>query len=245
MRQALHYFAAGLGVIVVLFILGIGLPWANISWGRIIFDSPRTITVTGSAQREEANQLASFSAGVEAANLDKQAALTAVQQQMEKLVADLKAANIPQADIKTSNVSVWQSQDPVPMDNGRTSTKPGEWRVNNTIEVIVRDVKMTEKVLQILNSSGATNVYGPNYRADETQKGNDLLAKAVEDARAKADAVAAAQNVSVVRVLSITEGSAAGGVFPMALKDGAGGGGPVLPGTSTISTSATVVFEVK
>ncbi len=247
MKQALNFFAGGLGLFIVLFILGMGLPWREISWGRMTFDPPRTITVTGTAQREEANQLASFSAGVEATNLDKQIALTAVQEQMEKLISDLKTAGVPEADIKTQNVSVWQSQDPVPMNNGRTSTKPGEWRVNNTIDVTIRDVAMTEKVQQILNASGATNVYGPNYRADDSQTGDDLLAEAVEKARAKAEAIASARNMRLVKIISIVEGGTNGGMIPYAAmeKGAGGGGGPVLPGTSTVGASATVVFEVR
>jgi uncharacterized protein len=247
MKQVANYFLAGLALLVVLFIMGVGLPWNTITWGQIITKQPNTITVVGTAEKQEANQLASFSAGVEAANLDKAIALNQVQQQMESLIADLKEAGIPEADIKTQNVSVWQSQDQVPMPNGRASTKPGEWRVNNTVEVTVRDATQTEQIQQVLNNSGATNVYGPSYRTDESQNGDDLLALAVANARSKAEAVAQAQNMKIVRVVSVNEGGSTGGIMPMAMdaKGLGGGGGPILPGTSTISSSAIVVFEVR
>jgi uncharacterized protein YggE len=246
MRYAVSFFVGGVGLLVALFIFGVGLPWQTITWGRIITSQPNTITVVGTAERQETNQLASFSAGVEAANLDKQVALTQVQQLMDTLIADVKLAGIPEADIKTQNVSVWQSQDPVPAINGRVSTKPGEWRVNNTIEVTVRDATKTEQIQQVLNNSGATNVYGPSYRTDDSQTGEDLLAMAVANAREKADQVAAAQGMKVVKVLNITEGGSTGGVVvPYAMEAKGMGGGPILPGTSTISSSAVVVFEIR
>ncbi len=66
------------------------------------------------------------------------------------------------------------------------------------------------------------------------------------DAKEKAEIIAKASGRKLGKVLTVTEGSAGSNLLPMyAAKEGMGGGASVEPGTSTVSKSMTVTFELK
>jgi len=233
-------------VMVSLIVLGVLwiLPLDGLEWGSINLGVDRTISVTGTAQREEKNQLASFSAGVEAVSANKESAITEVNEKMEAIIASLKESGIAEADIQTQSMSVYQDQESY-YENGAQRYRPGQWRVSNTVEVTVREVDAVSQINDMLAKSGATNVYGPNYRTDDSQTGDDLLSLAVADAQQKAETLAKSQNLKLGKIQQITEMGATN-VYPI-MYDRAmgGGGGPAEAGTSTLSKTVSVTFEIK
>ncbi len=233
-------------VVVSLIVLGVLwiLPLDGLEWGSINLGVDRTISVTGTAQREEKNQLASFSAGVEAVNANKETAVSEVNQKMEEIITMLKDSGIAEADIQTQSMSVYQDQESY-YENGAQRYRPGQWRVSNTVEVTVREVDAVSQINDMLTKSGATNVYGPNYRTDDSQTGDDLLSLAVADAQQKAQALAKSQNLKLGKIQQITE-MGASNVYPI-MYDRAmgGGGGPAEAGTSTLSKTVSVTFEIR
>lgn len=235
--------SAVVGLIIVLAICW-ALPLEKINWGSINLGSNRTISVTGMAQREEANQLASFTAGVDSVNLDKETAVTEVNKKMDDIITSMRGLGIEEGDIQTQSMSVYQEQE-VFYENGVQRTRPGQWHVGNSIEVTVRDVSQVSEVNGVLNSSEATNVYGPNFRSDETQTGDDLLGEAVADAQTKAESLAQSQNLKLGKILQITETGAVSNYPIMYDRAMGGGGGPAEPGTSTLSKSVSVTFEIR
>lgn len=221
------------------------LPLEQIKWGSVQVDASRTISVTGTAQRDEKNQLASFSAGVESVKAQKDSAIAEVNEAMEEIIVSLKEFGIAEADIQTQSMSVYQDQESY-FENGAQRYRPGQWRVSNTVEVTVREVDAVSQINDLLTKSGATNVYGPNFRTDDSQSGDDLLSDAVSDAREKAEQLAESQNLKLGKVIQIVE-LGAQSVYPMMLERGFGGGAgaPVEPGTSTLSKTVSVTFEIK
>ncbi len=240
MKKTLSIVVFSLIILGVLWIL----PLDGLEWGSINLGVDRTISVTGTAQREEKNQLASFSAGVEAVNANKETAVSEVSQKMEEIIALLKDSGIVEADIQTQSMSVYQDQESY-YENGAQRYRPGQWRVSNTVEVTVREVNAVSQINDMLAKSGATNVYGPNYRTDDSQKGDDLLSLAVADAQQKAETLAESQNLKLGKIQQITE-MGASNVYPI-MYDRAmgGGGGPAEAGTSTLSKTVSVTFEIK
>lgn len=117
---------------------------------------------------------------------------------------------------------------------------------SNTIEITLHDVSKASGLTDILNK-GATNVYGPNLTVDPNNQttGNDLLAKAIQDARTKAEAMAKAGNQTVGKMINVVEG---GNSYPVpylsaaSLKDTSA---PIQPGTSNLYKSVTVTFEIR
>lgn len=231
-------------LIVLLAAVAFLVPWNLINWGRISVLPAATITVTGEAQLDKKSQLASFSAGVTAYNDDKQKAVDEVNTKMEKIIAAVKAFGIAEADIKTQSVSV--NQNAVELQRYPTTTKPGQWIANNTIEIKLRDVGKTSTLTDLLNSSGATQVYGPSFGLDSADKSSEgeLLKKAIDNAQEKAEVVAQASGKRLGPIITVSE-SGGRGIYPAAALEKADTSAPIEPGTQTTSKSVTVVFELK
>src|SRR5258706_12838262 len=177
------------------------LPIDKVNWGRISILPAATITVTGTSQSDVANETAGFSATVTAVNADKQTAVNEVNTKMAALIKSIKDFGIADADIKTENVSVYQMPvSPVPVpQNGSAQTliypvppvaggsQGGDWQASNSITITLKDVSKASLLSDLLNQSGATNVYGPNLAVGKNTSATDasLLARAVIDARHK------------------------------------------------------------
>lgn len=232
--------------VILLFLGAYFIPWENVNWGSVTMSPVRTVTVTGEATKQESNQLASFSAGVDAVNANKETAIAEVNKKMSDLTEALKTFGIPEADIRTQNMSVYQEQESYYAEDGVQRSRPGQWRVNNSLDITLRDVSQVTAMNDLLVKSGATNVYGPNYRTDDTQKGDDLLNEAVKNARIKAEALAESQGAVLGSVLQVVE-SGSVNTMPMYRDMGGMGGGGVqsFPGTTTLSKSVSVTFEIK
>lgn len=255
-----------LGTVIILAIAFMILPLDRVNWGRISVLPAATITVTGSATGDVSNQMANFGATVMATNADKQTAVNAVNQAMTTLINSVKNMGIADGDIKTQQVSVYQlpaTPAPVPLQGGAISGSAGstviqpmppypirggggDWQASNSITITLRDVSKASTLTDLLQSSGATSVYGPNFTTGENNSSdNDLLTKAVADAKSKAEVIAKAGGQTIGRMINVQESSASP-IYPLAMaKEASGTSAPLQPGTSTLSKSVTVVFELK
>lgn len=121
-------------------------------------------------------------------------AMTSVQQK-------IAATGIPREAIRTTGYSVQQEFD---FPNGRRV--PREFVARNGVEIRVDAVEKTGEVLDALVGAGATTVSGVRFDLkDRTAVERDALRHAVEDARARADAMAAGAGRTVDRVLRIDD----------------------------------------
>ncbi len=223
-------------------------PWQDLKWGSLKMAQERTITVSGEAMRQEQNQVAQFSAGVRAIEDDKEVAIEKVNQAVAEIIKRVKDFGVKEEDIKTQSLSVHQTEDRYwDEDSGSYKDRSGQWRVNNTVEITLREVDRVSQMTDLLSESGATNVYGPNLRVDSSQKlGDGLLSLAVADARNKAEGLANQMGVRLGEVVRVVEEGTTSdrSVVPL-MEAGAGGGAPIEPGSTRVSKSVTVVFEIK
>lgn len=222
------------------------VPWRNVNWGKISYVPAETITVTGEAKSFEKNQIASYNAGVDAVNDNKDLAIKDVNDKVGAIIKAVKEFGVSEADIKTQSLNIYQNEE-MYYDNGVQKSRKGQWRVNNNIEIILRDVSKASALADTLNNSGATNVNGPNFRMDDTtQAERGLYDVAMKDAREKAEIIAKASGRSLGKVLTVNEGSANGSVVPMSAQDSRGGGGaPVEVGSGTVYKTLSVSFDMK
>lgn len=241
-------FLTGIMIAAIVLAILFFFPWKMITWGKIVMSPERMVTVTGYAESKEKNQIANYSAGVNAVKDNKDEAVKEVNDKIAAITAAVKDFGVDPSDIQTQSMSVYQRQESY-YDNGVQKSKPGQWDVNNTISVTLRDVNRASAMADLLTKSGATNVYGPNFQLDTSVKAEDsLMADAIADARIKADAMAKASGTSLDKVISVNEGSSGSLIYPMyAAKDGMGGGGGVSvePGSTKISKTVTVVWSLK
>jgi len=121
-------------------------------------------------------------------------AMTAVQQ---KLVE----AGIQKEAIRTTGYSIQQEFD---FTNGRRV--PRDYLAHNGIEIRLDGVDRVGEILDLVVQAGATSVVGVRFDIkDRTMLERDVLMHAVEDARARADSLAAGAGRTVDRVIHIDD----------------------------------------
>lgn len=232
-------------IVVVIGLVVYFLPKMN--WGQIKWLPAETVTVSGEAKSIQQNQIASFTAGVDAVNDSKDNAVKEVNSKMDSLIKGAKDFGISGADIKTQSLSFYQNEE-MYYDNGVQKSRKGQWRVSNSIEITLREIDKVGSMADMLASSGANNVYGPNFQFDDTSEfENSLFEQALKNAKTKAETIATASGRKLGKVISVNEGLGGGNIFPMYAKTMAegGGGAPIQPGSGTVSKSITGVFELK
>lgn len=221
------------------------IPWKSVKWGSLEFAPSSTISVSGYSESKEKNQIAKYSAGVNRVSDNKDEAISYINQKVEEIISSVKSFGVSSDDIKTQNISIYQQEETY-WEEGRQKSRPGQWRVSNNVEITLRDVDRASELANLLTSSGATNVYGPNFSLDDTKKAEtDLLQAAVEDAKTKAEILAESSGKKLGDIISINEGVVSS-VVSMPIGDAGGGGGaPTQPGTGTVSKTVVVSFELK
>jgi uncharacterized protein len=236
-----------IGVVVLVLILVWIVPWNRVNWGKITWQPSEVITVTGEAKSQEKNQIASYTAGVEAVNDKKEEAVKEVNTKIEALIKAVKEFGIKDADIKTQNMSIYQDEQSY-YDNGVQKSRKGQWRVNNSVEIILREIDKASALTDLVTKSGANNVWGPNFSMDDTNKiEKGLYDMAIKDAREKADSIAKASGRTLGKVLSVNDGGTSSN-YPMyatKMDSGMGGGAVTEPGSTTVYKNLTVIFELK
>ena len=207
------------------------------SYTVLEFRPTSTVTVSGEAKSEQKSQVATFNAGVMVVSDNKENAVSEVNTKMEAIVASVKEFGIDEKDVKTQNLSIYQQEQP----------RVGEWRVSTDISIKLREVDKANDLADLLTQSGATSVYGPSFTVDDTEEAEaGLVDQAIKNAREKAEAIAAASGGKLGKVMSVTEGTAGSGFYPIAERSMSGGGGAALePGSQTVSKTVTVVFELE
>lgn len=209
-------------------------------------EAPRSISVTGDGKASVTPDIALASVGVESRDVDISKAVDDNISKTAAVVAAIKAQGVKEADIQTSNFSVyWQET----YDTTGQPTGQGRYIVNNAVSVTVREIPKLGSILGDALTAGANSVGGVNFSVeDPTAALQEARTKAVANARAKAEEIALGLDIKVGKVLSVNE---YGATIPMAMDKGyaagMGGGGavPVSAGTYEVTMTISVVFEIQ
>lgn len=232
-------------LLVTLPLVGLALVGKYLGWGFIETKTQNRVVVTGVAKEQQTSQVATINAGVMVLRDSKEEAVNEVNTTIGNIIEAIKDQGVSEKDVKTTGMSVYQEEEMIP---GTQRRQPIGWRVSNNIEVKVRDLGMVEPVMGLLTSMGATNVNGPYYSVEEQEDGLDesLRKSAFEDAKRKAEQMAELSGRKLGRVLSIQDGGSVSGVNPLYDRAmGLGGGGGFEPGSSQVSRSLVVEFELR
>ena len=200
------------------------------------------LSVVGSGEAKGAPDIARASIGIEVRADAAEAATQQANERMSAVLAAIKAAGVPETDLRTHDFSVSFERDytppqPVvsapapaaPSKGARTAATTavapeappasavprGSYRVSNTVEVTVRDVSKVSAVLSAATSAGANNVWGINFDVSDREP---LHSKARElaIARAKQSAAQLAQltGVTLGRIITIDDQADVGQIQP-------------------------------
>jgi uncharacterized protein len=193
------------------------------------------ITVTGTGTVQTVPDRAEFALGVQSQGPTAREALAANSQRMRRVLAALDAAGVAKGDVQTQDVSVSRSYP----DDG--------YSADNSVSITIRDLAQAGSILDAASNAGANNVYGPTLtRSNQDELQAKALREAVDNARAKARALAEAAGVHLGSVTAITES----GAEPMPYYDVALAKrtptpeAPIEPGKQEIQANVRVTFAI-
>ena len=194
------------------------------------------LTVQGMAFVVSVPDRAELSFGVESQGQTAKAALAANAAEMRRVIAAARAAG--GTELKTQSVSL------SPRYNEQNEVQA--FVATNTVSATVKEIAKAGALIDAAVNAGANQVYGPSLsRGDQSELYRNALKAAVADARASAQALAMAANLSLGRITAIVEGGGSA-PQPYAVADKAmeAGSTPIEPGTQQISAVVSVTFSV-
>ncbi len=228
--------------VVVLGLLAACTPLA----GRSNAEVTRSVSVNGFGKVTIVPDIAIINVGVRTEAEVITDALEGNTAQANAIARALKDLGIEEKDIQTSNFNIY------PNDRWNPMTGEVEGRsfvVENTVNVTVRDLPGLGQVLNVVVDAGANSIYGITFNVEDRSaaiaEARDL---AIQDAKAKAGAIADSAGVQLGEIISISvfEGSA---YYPY--YDGMGGGAaleaaavPISAGTLTIIMESNLTYAI-
>lgn len=205
-----------------------------------------TINVSGSGMASNTPDIADIQLGVETVNDDAAQAISESTTKMKAVLDAVKALGIEDKDIQTVNYNMWVEQ----IYDRETGIPTGQVRyhVTNQVSVRLRDLTQAGKLLENALAAGANNVgsitFGVN---DATELQKQARAAALENARAKAEELAAGLGIRVGKVRQVSEYIPGNNPVPIVARDmGMGGAGdvPIATGAHNVTVEVQVVFDI-
>ena len=231
MKRLLLAVAAGLTVVALAG--AIGLP--DLAGAQDAPAASDTITVSGVGTVKTVPDEAQMSFGVETRRPTAQAAIAANADAMRKVINALRQAGA--REIATQWVTVYPFTNETGAVDGYSAT--------NSVSA-VSDVADAGGLIDAATEAGANQVSGPGLSSSNAEElYRQALAKAVADARLRAEVLAKASGRSLGAITVIVEGGAAT-PLPYAEKAALDAGStPIVPGTQETSASISVTFSLR
>jgi uncharacterized protein YggE len=211
-------------------------------------EAQNTVSVNGAGTAYGTPDIATAQIGVQSRNADPAQAVDENNRKMAAIIAALKNLGVEDQDIQTTNFSVQYQQDYDPLTGQARETFT--YIVDNTVNVIIRDLSKVGDVLGKVVGAGANSIYGVTFSVSDTAKlESEARLKAMADAQARAEQLAQAAGVNLDKPLSINEYSS-GPVYAAAdLAGGKGGGGaapvPVSTGQIQVTLNVSITYLIK
>jgi len=196
-------------------------------------DPGNGITVQGSGAVGSVPDRAQISFGVETRAATAKAALAANATEMRKVIAAIKAAGA--TEVQTQSVSL----------QPQYSEKSGVqgYVAQNSVSGTIRDLAKAGAVIDAAVAAGANQVYGPSLsRGDQTELYRQALRAAVADARTRAQALAAAANLTLGKITQVVESGSSPSPLFVGAKAEDSANTPIEAGTQQIVASVQVTF---
>lgn len=221
-----------------------------------------TISVSGSGEVFAAPDIANISFTVREEAKKVSDAQDKVSAKVKAALAVVRKSGVADKDIKTQNYSSypkyeWQEGTPYCAGANCPTYRPGKqvivgYEVSQTVDIKVRNLESVNGLVDGLAGAGVTEMQGPNFAIDqEDALQAEARKQAIDKAKAKAEVLARDLGVSLVRVVSFSEGNnypiyartmAAG----MALDSAKAVPAPELPqGQNQITSNVTITYEIR
>jgi uncharacterized protein len=200
------------------------------------------VTISASGEGEAKPDTATFTAGVESFGATAEAASTANNERMAKVIVAMEGLGVAKEDVRTQSVSIGRSY---------YNASKRRYEASNSVSVKVRKIDDTSRIMGAATEAGANSVNGPEFTvSDPSAIQKAAITAAFKSARVRADAYASAIGMKVDRVLKIRDG-APDQNYPLAMPteaapaDAAATAPPIRPGINTMSAQTSIDFVLK
>lgn len=204
-----------------------------------------TISVTGKGVVQAAPDTANIKLGVEVSKGSAQDAQNANAGVMAAVAGAIGKLGIEKDQVQTSGFQIY----PEMKHEQNQPPKIASFRCGNQINITVDDLALVSKVIDAGIGAGANNVQGIRFSINnDSSFKKAALEKAVKDAKAKAQAIAAAAGLRLGAVKSIIE---SGAIVPLNSEDSVramalgGAETPVSPGLLEIRGNVTLTYQAE
>jgi len=168
-------------------------------------------------------------------------ALAANSADSQRLIDALKDAGVQAKDLKTEHLDVSPRYDVEKVRDSRG------YSASSSVSVRSQPLDRAAQLSDVAVRAGADSVSGPSLSvADQDAQYRRALERAFDDARAKAEGLAAAAGVSLGEVTAIAEGGQPRD-FPIyaTAERALDAKTPIEPGSEAITASVTVTFAIR
>ena len=211
-------------------------------------DSRRSITTTGNGVVITQNNRAVMYLAVETMSPDAKQAAQDNANIMTKVKHAVIGAGAAPDKIETDNYTMYPVYE---YDKGKVKSR--KYEVNNRMKVVVEDLTKAGTVMDAAISAGANRIENIMFTVRNPGKyKDDALREAAQDARRKADIIAASLGKTVTNIISVTDNSVRVSPRNYMMNARMAGGNdmaesattPVEGGDAKVESSVTVVFEI-
>ena len=210
------------------------------------------LTVSGTGEARVAPDEATVRLGVFAQAETARAAQDQVSRTAGAILEAIRRLGVPAEQIQTSELSlspVYGQERPDPRGTVQEPRIVG-YQASNIVEVRLDRLDRVGPVIDAGLGAGANRLDGVFFGLRDDEKARaEALTRAVQEARAKADALARALKVRIVRVVEVAEGGISVSPPPflkgrMASMEMAQADTPVSTGQVGVSASVTIRYEI-
>ena len=201
------------------------------------------VNVNGEGSVKIKPDYAVITMGAEIKDLDSAKAKKQNDEIIAKMIQVIKKSAIAEKDYQTQRVNLYKTRE--------YQEKKDYFVASQTITITLRNLDNYEKLMADLMAAGANTINGVEFKSTQTEKvATEIRAKAVLNAKKKAEDYANALNQSIGKALIISDQSMVNNprVYMMktAMADESAGMDQILAvGEIEISTNVNVVFELK
>lgn len=208
-----------------------------------------TLNITAQADVKAAPDIATISSGVITVAPTADVALRENSKLMNEVFTALKKAGIDDKDMQTSGITI----NPQYVYEEKKSPKITGYQANNSLSIIIRDLKKIGPVLDTLVAKGSNQIDGPNFTIENSDPLLDKArAEAVAKARARANLYAKAVGMKVKRLINLSESHYSQPVpimgrnmKMMAMAADASAPTPIAAGQVNMTVNVNVVYELE
>lgn len=211
-------------------------------------DSRRSITTIGNGVVIAQNNRAVMYLAVETMSPDAKQAAQDNANIMTKVKHAVIGAGAAPDKIETDNYTMYPVYE---YDKGKVKSR--KYEVNNRMKVVVEDLTKAGTVMDAAISAGANRIENIMFTVRNPGKyKDDALREAAQDARRKADIIAASLGKTVTNIISVTDNSVRVSPRNYMMNARMAGGNdmaesaatPMEGGDAKVESSVTVVFEI-